>query len=328
MAKSDSLKNTFALYVSAFILLAAQPAFADGLTDMRDCIKQAGVNSYNYAILDRFGRIGPYQLTARDLQSVGVCLNNEKLYGMITDWSMCDFKGIAAKHNGIGKVEHMQISPEAQDLYASVRLSQLYRKYGQIINDLPGLEGYKSYPTFVPMMISIIYRKGIKAVEYHAMFNGDVLNDKGKTLVEQMEIIKQCQVMKNTVQKPQYEARKWLNVDIVKDQTQLNRIKWQDPDEKTADTIEDLLYKDTRAKEMFGKPMLTSNPRYRYSKLDINLDGKDDYIVKLKDQEYQFKHMTYYLVFYAGQDMVRTFPAYSVYYMGDRLVVNGYILND
>jgi hypothetical protein len=298
--------------------------------DINDCVKRAGVDSYNYGLKDRFGRIGPYQLTVKDLFTAGACTGEGLLYGVVNDWKLCDFKGLPATDNFVKDDRQLSISAEVQDMYFSFIVSSLHKKYfGLEAAKLKNIDRYKSYPNWEKMVVAAIYRKGYKAVQFYSLFNEDVSDKKAKSFYEQMEIIKKCQIKKNMFQS-KVKGRDWVNLSLVPATAQVQSFNWKDPDEKVKDLIDDFVFKNTKIKNQMGSAMLSTSKdsAYMYDKVDINLNKIDDYVLMLLGDKFHYRNMQYYVVFYDNGEEVKVFPANSIKYSDDRLIVNGYIPNE
>lgn len=311
-------------------LLALMPvAGRASMVDFATCVKEAGTNSYIYGRVDPFGRVGPYDLTVKDLFAIGVCTGEGRLYGVVNDWSLCDFKGSLAQANATSSVDAISASSEVQDLYFSVIASGIHEREVVDLFNLKGLTKYRSYPQWEQTLTGIAYRKGTKALRYHALFKANVLDNKGdrQSLVEQLDKMQKCSFLKNNVQRQEGASTDWLKHKPVARGEKIQKFTYAFPDPETTAKLLALVEVDPEV-NMFSGAFSGKNPPYMYSKIDYDGNNIADYVVLLLSEKYQYNNMPYFIVFHDEGKKIDSFPANTVGHAGNKLVVNGLEIND
>jgi hypothetical protein len=319
MAISKSSVLTFIVCVSMFFPHKLYAAYYD----IADCVQRVGLGEYNYDVVDIYGRLGPYQLTVRDLFSAGVCTGTYQNIGVVNDWKQCDFKGFAAEANYIDQLEMLKDSEGLQERYFKVIVSQLRKKYSDIMK-LDNLDGYKSYVASDKMLYAALYRKGYKAMEFYSLFAKDVVDTKAGSFLRQLEDIKRCQIFKNRYSKP--AINDWQDAVIIQDKSKLERFQWKKPTEDVVKTLQSFFFSQPDLKNSLSSDFdfASSVPGYTYDKLDIDLDGAEDYIIQRSNDDPMGGWRSQYVVFLKNGNKVLPFSAGNLYYTENMLVIDGY----
>lgn len=319
------LNNSLSRMCLLILLLSPFSAQA-GTGDIASCVMHTGVGKYQYDMMDRYGRVGPYRLSVKDLFDIGVCQGRAPRYGVTKNWKLCDFGGLAGQDNRVTKLEHLQSDKRSQDFYFSVISNVIHKRFPEL-TEIKGINSFRSYPYWEKMLNGLIYMKGYKAVQFRILSNLDVADKKDDiSLNAALATMRRCYILKN----PGYATKiKWGNFDVVRNKAAVKDFKWKRFDADSDKVVAEYLYKNPELLNFAKKGMITPgrDRAYMYDRVDIDGNGKLDTITKLIGPGYNSGSSFYHIVFY-DSGKVEGFYASRVRYVPGKLVVNGYIIND
>ncbi len=222
------------------------------------------------------------------------------------------------------------VNSELQDLYFSIITSVIHEKEVVDLFNLKGLSKYHSYPQWQETLTGIAYRKGTKALRYHALFKMNVLDHKGdhQSLIEQLDKMQKCGFIKSNVQGSDGRKQKaWLDFKAVPPDKKVKRFMYAFPKPDITKKLSALVKADPDAK-IFNGIFEGDRPTYMYSEMDYDGNDINDYIVLVLSDEYKYNNMPYYIVIHDEGKKIDTFPANDIGYAGNKLVINGLQMND
>ena len=327
MAEIWYLKMTKLYHLIAhlfWILFFTTHVSASGFA-FNSCYMRMALGQQSYDLMDQYNRVGPYQLTLKDLYKIGLCSGKNKILGVNNDWSQCDFKGFAAVDNGINSIEQLKQDSMQQDVYFRIILSMLRNQRSEIF-DLENFETYLSYSGGQHILAAMAYKKGYKALQFYSLFKKDVRDVKSASLLTQAGELKNCQI-NNNVRASNTAVFKWINVELVKDPSLLEEFSWKTPYDDIKKKVDLALIKNKIDKMPYAQFLFSTSEAvsYSYDLIDLDLDGKDDLIVALDTEDFRLFDKSYYLIFYGDTDKpFKGFYASSLHYLGNRIVIDGY----